>query len=147
MICRTEPQSNPSLRKTVYDHAHWKKKDTHTLDFRTLTNVFAATGMESMAKQMRLSVTCRAREMTKRTVVVILQIWSISLVWVSFLWHQKKTAAWQVNRNQSYRDTSRELYQKVIPSLKMIMPHASIKHTVLPFSCSELVIKFESFSE
>lgn len=147
MICRTEPQSNPSLRKTVYDHAHWKKKDTHTLDFRTLTNVFAATGMESMAKQMRLSVTCRAREMTKRTVVVILQIWSISLVWVSFYDIKKKTAAWQVNRNQSYRDTSRELYQKVIPSLKMIMPHASIKHTVLPFSCSELVIKFESFSE
>lgn len=90
MICRTEPQSNPSLRKTVYDHAHWKKKDTHTLDFRTLTNVFAATGMESMAKQMRLSVTCRAREMTKRTVVVILQIWSISLVWVSFYDIKKK---------------------------------------------------------
>ena len=47
-----------------------------------------------------------------------------------FLWHQKKTAAWLVNRNQAYRDTSRELYQEVIPSLKMVMPHASIKHTV-----------------
>lgn len=80
MICQTGPQSNLSLRKTVYDHVHWKKRVTHTLGFRTLTSVSAGTAMESMAKQMRLSATCRARAMTKRIVVAILRTWSTSLV-------------------------------------------------------------------
>ena len=79
-IYLTKLQSNLLHRRTVYEHALLKKRVTLTLDFRTLTNVFAGTAMENTVKQMMLSVTCRVKEMTKRTVVAMPQTWSTSLV-------------------------------------------------------------------
>lgn len=64
----------------MYEHALLKKRVTPTLDFRTLTNVFAGTAMESTAKQMMHSVTCRVKEMTRRIVVAMPLTWSTSLV-------------------------------------------------------------------